>query len=201
KGFRWEGPGFKKSFYLPHLPDFQISNAGLALAGIKLLESQGVQVSPTGLQKSFASMRWPGRFETVKTHPLLVMDGAHNPGAARVLVSSLKTSYPRHQWIVLNGFLKDKDYDEVAKLLKPLTALSIVTDPESDRAETGRFVFKAWEKAGVRSLWVKDWKKALGLALAKTGIGSPYSLLITGSLYLLGDCRKELVGLRGLDRI
>jgi hypothetical protein len=31
--------------------------------------------------------------------------------------------------------------------------------------------------------------------------GSSVGLLVTGSLYLVGDVRRELVGLKGLDKI
>jgi len=200
EGFRWEGPGLAKSFQIPRLPDFQISNASLALAGIQLLQSRGVHAEPSRIQKALVETRWPGRLEVLCNNPLVVLDGAHNPAAAQALVSALKMKYPGKRWIVLNGFLRDKNYRDFCRILKPLTAFSVTTRPRSERAEAGEKVFRSWETQGVRGALVGDWRKALGLALAKAE-NSGFPLLITGSLYLLGDCRKELAGLKGLEKI
>jgi len=165
------------------------------------LEADGVPSSTRQFEKSFREMKWPGRLEILQDRPLVLMDGAHNPEAAKGLAAALFQKYPRKKWIVLNGFLKDKDYVSFAKILAPYTDLSIVTEPVNDRAEQGQPVFKAWEKAGTRSIWINDWRKALELALEKAVLSSRLGLLITGSLYLLGDCRRHLVGTKGLERI
>ena len=200
-GFQWEGPGFRGRLKIPHLPDFQIANASLALAGIRRLEANGVPSPTRLLEKSFRGMKWPGRMEILQADPLVLMDGAHNPEAAKGLAGALSLNYPKKKWIVLNGFLKDKDYVSCARILAPHTRLSIVTEPVNNRAEPGEKVFAAWEKAGVGGLWINDWRKALDLALKKARHSPGAGLLITGSLYLLGDCRKVLEGTRGLDRI
>ena len=201
KGFRWEGPGLDAEFKYPALADFQIANAALALTGLQLLKAQGVASPPALLQKGLEKTKWPGRMEILSLRPLILADGAHNPEAAGVLARELKNKYPGRKWIVLNGFLKDKDYEKVARVLTPFTAFSIVTEPETGRAEDGKKVFRAWEKAGIRGLWMRRWKEALRFALAQSHRSSSYPLLITGSLYLLGDCRKELMGLWGLEKI
>jgi dihydrofolate synthase/folylpolyglutamate synthase len=201
KGFRWEGPGLRNYFYCPRIPDFQMANAALALAGLQTLRAQGVDSAFGILQRGLEKARWPGRMEVLGNAPLVLLDGAHNPEAAQALVGSLRKSYPKQKWIVLNGFLKDKDYRKFSEIMKPVTALSVVTAPENERAEDGRKVFEAWERTGVRSLWIRRWKEALGFAMAKSGSRESFPLLITGSLYLLGDCRKELRGLKGLDLI
>jgi dihydrofolate synthase/folylpolyglutamate synthase len=190
-GFYWEGPGLQAKFQLPHLMDYQTTNAALAVAGIQALQAQGVSPAPPVIQKSILAMRWPGRMEEINRKPLVVLDGAHNPGAARALLNSLKSRYPHKRWIVLNGFLSDKNYAAFTEILAPITALSIVTEPLSERAEPGGRVFQAWEKAGVQALLVRDWKKALLLSLSKIKLAPNMGLLVTGSLYLIGDCRKE----------
>lgn len=201
-GFRWEGPGLHRSFTIPGIPDYQIWNASLALAGIQCLQAQGVAAKDGVIERSLLATQWPGRLEVLHRKPFIVLDGAHNPDAARALSSSLKNLYPPKTWIVLNGFLQDKDYGSFARIMKPLTALSIVTEPPSDRQEDGTKVFGEWERAGVRALLVGDWKKALGLALGKLKSSGPSTgLLITGSLYLGGACRQVLVGSKGLEKI
>ena len=202
RGFRWEGEGFSKSINVPGLVDYQIVNASLALAGIQCLKAQGVPCDSKIVEKSFSTMRWPGRAEVIRQKPLILLDGAHNPDAAKALVSFLKKKHPQNRWIVLNGFLKDKDYHSFTKIMKPITRLSIVTEPPDERGEEGSKVFAEWGKRGVKTLLLKEWKRALELALNKLEKHEPaFSLLITGSLYLGGACRQSLLGLKGLDKI
>ncbi|HJT24148.1 MAG TPA: cyanophycin synthetase, partial [bacterium] len=201
-GFDWEGPGLSGEFKLPGFPDYQISNAALALAGIQLLKDWGVKGDKRLIRRSFSNMRWPGRVEAISRKPSILLDGAHNPEAAKALCGSLKACYPKTRWIVLNGFLEDKDHTEVIRLLKPLALYSIVAEPDSDRKKDGKKVFEAWEREGVPSLLIKNGQKALEMALAKLRRCPPETgLLITGSFYLVGACRKQLAGLKGLDRI
>ena len=199
-GFRWEGPGLSKRFKLSSFSDFQMINAGLALAGIQMLRTRGIPGNHQLIQKSLLAARWPGRLEVIWPNPLVVMDGAHNPDAAKVLAAGLRQQFPKKRWIILNGFLKDKDYHLFSQWLEPLCELSIVTEPASVRSEKGESVLGAWEKAGVKPLLVKNWEKALRFALNQQK-RYRLPLLITGSLYLIGDCRKALIGTKGLSRI
>ena len=201
RGFYWEGPGLRAHFKVPFLPEYQVGNAALAVAGIQALRSQGVPSSLPQVQKALAHMRWPGRLEVIRSKPLILLDGAHNPDAALGLRRSVEKEYPGKKWIILNGFLKDKDYGTATQILSPLAALSVVTVPPSDRGE-GMGVFKAWERTGTKTLFVKDWEQALGLCLQKQKKSrGELGLLITGSLYLGGACRAALVGIRGLEKL
>jgi dihydrofolate synthase/folylpolyglutamate synthase len=196
----WEGQGLNQTFRLPEPHLFQALNASLAIAGLQLLISRGVHVSVHGFQAGLSHMFWPGRMEVLKTQPLVLLDGAHNPDAAKALSASLKREYPGEKMILLNGFLRDKDYGTCAKILAPHAALGVVTKAPSDRAEEGLNIVKAWERAGVRTLWIRHWKQALEVSsyLAER---ARKPLLIMGSLYLGGACRKGLTGLKGLHRI
>jgi dihydrofolate synthase / folylpolyglutamate synthase len=200
-GFYWEGPGLRKRFRVSPMPDTQITNAALALAGIQCLGAAGVATVPGTIQKSLSATHWPGRFERVSHEPLVMLDGAHHPDGARALFSFLKRRYSGKRWIVLNGFLDDKDYSSFARVLAPLTELSLVTEPPSGRAEKGKRVFEAWERRRCPALLVQDWSRALSLALMKARRSPKSGLLITGSLYLVGACRERLLGLKGLNQI
>jgi dihydrofolate synthase/folylpolyglutamate synthase len=199
KGFRWAGPGWEGDIHLSATPRYQMTNAALALAGIQYLRTNDHLVAASSvLQNSFSAMRWPGRVEVVSLKPLILLDGAHNPDGAMELAAYLQKNYAGKKWIVLNGLLKDKDQAAFVKALKPVTALAVVTEPNIDRAENGETVFAHWENQGSRALLVKDWERALTLARSKAnGIG----LLVTGSLYLVGDARRVLVGIKGLEAI
>jgi dihydrofolate synthase/folylpolyglutamate synthase len=183
----------------PGRPSFDAANAALAAAGARLLRHRGFRIDEDAIRLGLSAMRWPGRFEPVSRRPLILLDGAHNPPATEALAEALRTRRPGGRWVVLNGYLRDKDASSCVSALAPVTAVSVVTDPPSARAGGGERVFRAWESRGVRSFYVRDWKQALALARRKGGGAFP--LLVTGSLYLVGACREVLVGGRGLDRI
>lgn len=193
-------PGVSLVSLLPGSFGHQMQNAALAVAGIRLLEGQGIRVGERAIQRGLVRMRWPGRLEVIRKKPTILLDGAHNPAGAKALAGALKKKYPGKKWIVLNGFLGDKSYRDCIGHLESQALLSIVTEPPSDRKRPGRGVFETWEKSSVPVLWVKDWQEALGLGLAKAE-ASGAGLLITGSLYLVGACRGALVGKQGLEKI
>ncbi|CAJ1327957.1 unnamed protein product, partial [Effrenium voratum] len=98
-------PGFGRDLLVPLLGDFQRSNCGLAVAMLLALRGQGLQSSCGALQdvlddgtitEGIAATRWPGRLEWVETHDLrLLVDGAHNPHAARALGRFVETLRPQ----------------------------------------------------------------------------------------------------------
>lgn len=199
-GFLWEGFGFKDRFDLTGAGTYRMGNAALAVAGIRALETSGVSVSHSNLQKGLSRTSWPGRFEVISRKPLVLLDGAHNPAGALALRQALDLRYPGKRWVVLNGFLSDKDVEGIVPALAGAVQLSIVTEPPSGRRQDGMRIFRAWEKEGVPVVWVGDWRKALQLA-ARKAQACGQGLLITGSLYLVGACRQTLVGTKGLERI
>jgi dihydrofolate synthase/folylpolyglutamate synthase len=200
KGFSWEGPGLEANFEVPDPGGFQVENAALALAGFQALAAQGVPSDPVLLRKALAACRWPGRVEIVRRDPWVLLDGAHNPGAAKALADHLRSRYPGKKWVLLNGSLKDKDHGGMARALAPLVVHVIATEPDSGRAMDGKKTLQAWRRAGVKGDLARDPKKALRLALERSR-REKLPLLVTGSLYLVGDVRKALVGMRGLVRI
>ena len=199
-GFDWEGFGFKDRFDLTGAGSYRIGNAALAVAGIRALETAGVSIGHSTLQKGLSRTFWPGRFEVRSRKPLILLDGAHNPAGALALRQALDRRFPGKRWIVLNGFLSDKNVEGIVLSLAGVSGFSIVTEPPSSRGQDGMRVFRAWEQEGVPGVWVGDWRQALNLAVHKAQAGRQ-NLLITGSLYLVGACRQAIVGSKGLGKI
>ena len=117
----------------------------------------------------------PGRFERREGE---IRDGAHNPDGARHLVGQLD----RDDHTVLASILADKDVDSMLRILRLAGARFVATTssssrslPAADLAERARAHFDHVEA-------VSD----PGAALVRAHeLGEP--VLVTGSLYLLGD--------------
>lgn len=75
--------------------------------------------APPPLREGLALTRWPGRLEALRYRGrLLIMDGAHNPQAARVLGRALRTRFPGRSWGLLLAVMADKDYRAILASLR-----------------------------------------------------------------------------------
>jgi dihydrofolate synthase/folylpolyglutamate synthase len=72
---------------------FQIENATVALGALEALEETGYRVEKESIYQGLAKVRWPGRLELLPTSPQILLDGAHNPAAARVLKACLEEEF------------------------------------------------------------------------------------------------------------
>jgi dihydrofolate synthase / folylpolyglutamate synthase len=166
-------------FALPHKPAlrgvFQLENAALAMAGLRLLGLQEHHLAAA------LEATWPGRMEKFEiNNRAVILDGAHNPAAARALAASLKPGF-----VLLFGAMARKD---VRGLLEPLQALAsqvlfvspgtLGADPQALALEFDGLAFDDLETA---------------LRTALESVPERGRLLVTGSLYLVAETRALLL--------
>lgn len=128
-----------KKWHTPLLGIHQIYNAATAIRAIEVLRKSEPETfgrcDDALIQKGLDTAKWPARMQIVSRRPLTIIDGAHNPDAARRLKESLDELIPGSPRILIMGMLKDKDIDEVAKIMCPgAAAVFTVTPPENVRA-------------------------------------------------------------------
>ncbi len=113
----------------------QLENACLALTGIEALKEQGYEIPETAILRGFEKTVWNGRFTVLAKKPYVIVDGAHNPDAARKLQTSLQMYFQNRRLIFIMGVLKDKQYDKIAQIMAPM-AQEIITleTPDNPRA-------------------------------------------------------------------
>lgn len=169
----------------------QVENACMALAAIECLTGRGIEVPEAALRNGLAGAVWEGRLERVAERPDIYLDGAHNPASARVLadaVRDLKKGY-RHLVLVI-GILMDKDYQGIVSQLAPLADRIIVTKPHYSRAlDVGSLA--AEMEVFHRTVGSAE-TVAEAIGLARQGAAENDLILITGSLYTVGDARAVL---------
>ncbi len=149
------------------------------------------------LSGALAALTVPGRFEQIATDPVIILDGGHNPDGIRAFVSSVDAQYRNSPKIVVNGFLKDKDYEQAVKSLSKLKQTQfIVTEPINQERE-----LPADSLAGVyqriigdRFPQVADPIVAIKMAIteAKKMPKQPI-IFVVGSFYLLNPIRTYLL--------
>jgi len=165
----------------------QLPNVALAVAAAEELAALGwSRIDGATVEAGLGACRWPGRLEWVGAGPggeRFLLDGAHNPAAIEALVGYLSEHLPRY--VLIFGALREK---EVAGMLPALAAAAervILTAPNSPRAiEPAELAALVTSR---RPEVVSDAAGALAAAL-----GSAQPIVVTGSLYLVGEMRSEL---------
>ncbi len=158
----------------PLAGEHQIENAitaALALAA--------VGVSPQGIENAI----WPGRLEQISPNPDILLDGAHNPAGARALANYLERFYKGRKIWMIYGAMRDKAVDEIAGILFPLATELILTAPANARALRP----EALRDLAGRGQIAPDISSAI--ELVRAGISEDDLLIITGSLFLVGEAR------------
>lgn len=167
----------------------QEENAQLAVAAVDLLREAGWTVPGEIVGEALRSAHWPGRLEVVAGHPLTLVDGAHNPAAARALAGAL-AGRGGQPMILVMGCSEDKDLAGIVAPLVPLADGVVVTRADHHRAVSPERLRAQWPARGAPVEVVP----AVGSALARArGWAGPAGLVcVTGSLFVVVEAREAL---------
>ncbi len=172
----------------------QIHNARVALAAFEAFaERSGIEVSVAAVRRALATVRWPGRLQWVRDPaggPRLLFDGAHNPAGAATLANYLAT-LQRPAPVALFAVMQGKLLDGIIESIGPALHGAVITRPSVERAADPHEV-AAEVRRHVRCVEVVE-DPARGLARARALAGEERFVLVTGSLYLVGEI-LELIG-------
>ncbi len=158
---------------------FQPGNALLAAAAARQLGA-----SDEAIRRGLATVSWPGRFQILRRGPLVILDGAHNPGGARALAASLRAYFPGQPVTFVLGVLADKDAAGILAALKPLAGRLILTASSNPRASSPATLRALLPPDDRRVLTAASPDRALEMAF---GAGGTPIICVAGSLSLVGD--------------
>jgi len=170
---------------LPLIGRHQAQNAAVAVAA---LESMAEPPSKAQIEAGLSTVKIPGRLEVVSREPLVLLDGAHNPPAGKVLASALQELFKERRVVVVLGMMKDKDLAGFVEALAPASSAIIATRADSPRALLPEEVLKA---AQGRCGWLYSAptvKEAMAMAVEKAGTDGV--VVATGSFYVVGEARQ-----------
>jgi len=166
----------------------QIENAATAVHLIDALRTRGFEISDQAMIEGLEKAVHPGRLELLGNSPAFLLDGAHNPAGARALRDFLDQFGKRPLTIVF-GAMRDKNIEEIGRLLFPLSDQLIVTNVASPRAASlSELLATAQKFATGASNTAETSNDALELAVNNTATTG--MICVTGSLYLIGEVRQ-----------
>lgn len=168
---------------------FNRENAVTALAALKVLSSHLPRFSspvphPPSLAAGFARVVWPGRFQRVGR---FLVDGAHNPPAARALASALAEQGLRDLTLVC-GFCGDKDVAETLRILKPHIARALAVKTNNPRSLSPEDLAGRLVSVGIPA----EPCASLAAAIGRADDASGRTVLVCGSLFLAGEALVAL---------
>lgn len=167
----------------------QWTNAALAVRLAETVRDFGFDISKADIERGVAATRFPGRLEYA--HGML-FDGAHNAAGARALRDYLETAAEDRPITMIYGSMSEKDLGEISGILFPLAEHLILTTPANPRAlparEIDRFVPERLKKD---RLFIID-EVPRAVAKAREIAGAKNLILVTGSLYLIGEVQAFL---------
>jgi dihydrofolate synthase/folylpolyglutamate synthase len=164
----------------------QLGNAATAIAALDFLRDR-LLVSAGALRAGLVSVELAGRFQVLPGRPVVVLDVAHNPHAARALASTLATMgfFPRT--IAVFGMLGDKDIAGVVAATAPLVDRWHVATLPGPRGASTALLRAALRDGGVasESIHAFDDVRAAYRAAAETA-GEADRILVFGSFLTVG---------------
>lgn len=173
----------------------QHRNVALAIAAaVELRNHHSYELTASQIAEGVHATCWPGRLERFPRpgQADVLVDVAHNPAGAWALRSALSLLNPEPRTMTaVFGCLRDKAYSEMAQILFPMFESVVLTEVPSPRTASLDELAKAAAATGVQVQTASSPKEALAQAIAQTppdGI-----IIVTGSVYLVGDLRKDLV--------
>jgi dihydrofolate synthase/folylpolyglutamate synthase len=172
----------------------QTGNAGVAVAAAEALEGAGFCVPGGAVRTGLEAVRWPGRLETVQGSPRVLLDGAHTRSSLSMLSRYLGEAAwlpPHDQRAVVFGASKDKPLGTMLAAVLRMGRHVILTKSSHPKAASAcELVQRVGTRGGGAVVACEPAAEALRLARA---LATPEGLVVvTGSLYLVGDLRGKM---------
>jgi dihydrofolate synthase / folylpolyglutamate synthase len=170
---------------------FQVKNAVTAAAAARQLAQDGCSIPPAAIREGLQSASWPGRLEIIRQRPLVLLDGAHNPAAAREVAEFVRRHFEGRRLRLVYASMRDKAIVEISNILFPLAHTVYLTRPGLDRAAAPEAILKSAQDAPLETIIEPDPARALERAVYSS---LPEDVvLVAGSLFLVGAVKKAIL--------
>jgi dihydrofolate synthase/folylpolyglutamate synthase len=179
---RWKFTFDSTEFQLGACGRAQVGNALLAIHAARNLGHRGFEIGTDSIQAALQGTEFKGVLWRVSENPTVLVDGGHNPGAARILADYVGTFTARPRTLVF-GMMKDKDLGAVTRILDPLFDQVLLTRIDSPRAAEPTRLLEAWPRGVIFESSDEAYRAALG--------GSS-TVVVAGSFFLAGEITRLL---------
>ena len=170
---------------------FQVKNAVTAAVAAVQLARAGFHISPESIREGLRAASWPGRLEVIRQRPLILLDGAHNPAAAREVAEFVRQHFQGRRVRLVYASMRDKAIGEISDFLFPLAHTVFLTRPGLDRAAQPEAILASARVQPMQTVIDPDPVHALEQAVDAS---LPEDvILVAGSLFLVGAIKKAIL--------
>jgi dihydrofolate synthase/folylpolyglutamate synthase len=177
--------------------EHQKLNAGLAIAALKACKldcfkrssstGRKIEINDAALRRGLATVEWPARFQSWDKRT--VIDGAHNPAAAEILVQTWRDVFGEERATLILAVLSDKDLRAIGEVLLPIADSILLPKIRTERAVDPSELQKIFADLGSKAATTASFGEALAKARERKA-----PILITGSLHFAGEALARLQG-------
>jgi dihydrofolate synthase / folylpolyglutamate synthase len=164
---------------------YQLANAATALAALEQLKDM-LPVDMGSIRRGLIEVDLPGRFQVMPGRPMVILDVAHNPHAARGLSASLRALPAGGRMIAVFAMLKDKDVAGVAQPLKEQVDEWLVATLPGSRGADAQLIKQALASIGVSAPISCFQSAADAYQCAIGSAGQNDKILVFGSFFTVG---------------
>lgn len=185
---RMEYGGYEVNLALPGA--HQACNAAMAIEIALALWRQGLDIPDEAILEGLEATRFPARIEVLRSQPLVLLDGSHNPAGAAALAATLGAQKLPQKPAAVLGVLADKAAAEMLRALGDSFSTIYAVTPDCPRAMSADELARlaSQELPEVPAYPCAD----LGQTL-DTALGLPQGAVVCGSLYLAAQARPMLL--------
>ena len=197
KGFEWNDEHFTihvsnkngpvKNYALDLHGIYQKKNICTVLKAVDVLRSQGLVIPEDSVHKALSQVKkntgLQGRWETIRQHPAVVLEVAHNKEGIEQMVAHLRYKKYNRLHIVL-GIVKDKEPELVLEQL-PKDAVYYFTKAQIPRALEPELLRASAEQAGLNGTVFPEVNAAVQAALASAKTDD--LIIVCGSIFLAAE--------------
>lgn len=179
---------------LPLYGDHQLVNLAVTLSIIDELRKQGLEISDKAVDEGLSETRIPGRIEVLSEKPVVIIDGGHNVSGVTALKETLHEQGIEKP-VTVTGVMKDKETEKMAGIIKSFAGRIITVTPSVPRAMDAEDFRKCFDRApGEAEVKAID-NPAEAVRQALDSLKENETLLVAGSLYLVGEVREKLISM------
>lgn len=210
-----QAPVFRlgRDFAMSASAPFQFSGMGCELAELRIALRGGYQghnaataiaasiqlrhkfpIHPEAVRRGLENVQWPGRLEVVQARPLVILDGAHNLDGMTALVQNLPGITGSRNIHLLFGVMRDKAWKPMIEAIAPRVTSATVTTVLPPRGESPESLAGAFSPY-CRTRIAAD--PLTGLEVLLDSVGGDESIIVTGSLFLVGAVYPYFLRRRG----
>ena len=181
---------------IPLLGAHQQENAVTAVAALEVLRESGLPIGRAAIRQGLDEVSWPGRLEVLATHPLVVVDGAHNPYSLERLLEALTSHLSYGRLLLVFGSGVTHVPMDLLQVILPHAHRTFLVRSQHAKATTVEDLAAYAEASGHLARQCGSVAQGLRAALAEAG---PDDLVVvTGSLFVVAEARYAWAQWRGL---